>query len=164
MNLAEVVAVAVENLDAGIASVRHIDISLCIGRNAVRRVELSGPVAGFPKGLEPSAVYVYLGHAGIDVAVADKGVAGRIPRHIGYLPEHSVHWRQRRLGMLQRLSSFVRGFLLAPENHGDLACRVELDHHVRALVDGPHVFRLGYPHRVRERPRVHSVTDLTHEL
>ncbi len=95
-------------------------------------------------------MFIDLGHTGIDVSVADEGVTGRIPRHIGHLPEHSVHRRQRRLGMLERLGSFVGRFLFAAEYHNDLAGRIKLDDHVRAFVGGPNVVFFVYPDRVRK--------------
>src|SRR5882757_3506613 len=45
--LAKVLAFAIEDLDAGIAAVRDVNISLGIGSDAVRSVELSGAVARF---------------------------------------------------------------------------------------------------------------------
>ena len=102
----------------------------------------------------------YFGHARIDVAVADVGVAGRIPGHVGHLPEHAVDRRQRRLGMLERLGAFVGGFLLASEHHHDVALGIELDHHVGALVGDPDVVVLVDAHGVRERPGVEVVADL----
>ena len=79
-DLAEEFAVAVEDLDAAVAAVGHVDVSLRVGGDAVRRVELAGLVAGFAKGHEPFAVLVDLGDARVDVAVADVGVAGWRPR------------------------------------------------------------------------------------
>ena len=66
--------------------------------------------------------------------------------------------------MLPRLGVFVRGFLLAPEYHHHAALRVELDDHVRALVDGPDVVVLVDADVVRERPRVQVLADLADEL
>src|SRR5882762_203235 len=65
--------------------------------------------------------------------------------------------------MLERLGSFVGGFQLAAENHGDLACRIELDDHVRTLVRGPNVVSFVDSDRVRERPRVQVMADLANE-
>src|SRR5882672_4401277 len=69
LDLAEVLTFFVEYFDAGITAVCHIDISLRIGSNAVRRVELSGPVAGFPERFKPAAMNVDLGHTGINIAI-----------------------------------------------------------------------------------------------
>ena len=62
-DLAEEFAVAVEDLDAAVAAVGDVDVSLGVGGDAVRRVELAGLVAGFAEGLEPFAVLVDLGDA-----------------------------------------------------------------------------------------------------
>src|SRR6185295_5724744 len=48
--------------------------------------------------------------------------------------------------------------------HRHVAFGVELDDHVRALVDGPDVVVLVHAHRVRERPRVEALADLADEL
>src|SRR5260370_23742630 len=66
--------------------------------------------------------------------------------------------------MLQWFGSFVGGFQLAAEYHGDLAFRIEPDDHVRALVRGPDIVVLVHAHRVCERPGVQVVSDLTNEL
>ena len=62
----------------------------------MRGVELAGLVAGLAEGLEPVAVLVDLGDARIDVAVADVGVAGGVPGHVGDLAELAVDGRERR--------------------------------------------------------------------
>ena len=68
------------------------------------------------------------------------------------------------MGMAQRLSPFVRGFLFAPKDHQHAAFRIELDHHVRALIGRPNVVILVDFHRVRERPGVEIVADLANEF
>ena len=88
-DLAKEFAVAVEHLDAAVAAVGHVDVPLRVGRDAVRRVELAGLVAGLAPGLEPVAVLIDFRDARIDVAVADVGVAGGIPGHVGHLAEHA---------------------------------------------------------------------------
>src|SRR5260370_34003088 len=89
--------------------------------DVVRSVELAGLIAWLAPGFEPDAIPVGLGDAGIDVAVADVGVAGGVPSHIGDLAKHAVDRRERRLGMLERLGAFVGGFLFAGEDHGGRA-------------------------------------------
>src|SRR5208282_1523595 len=131
-----------------------------VHRNAMRSVELSRAVAGLAPTLEPNAVFIDLSHARVDVAVADIRVPGHVPGHVGHLPEHPVHRRQRWLGMAQRLGALVRGFLFAPEDHRHAAFRGELDHHVRALVRGPNVVVLVDLYGVRERPGIKLVADL----
>src|SRR5712671_4129998 len=106
---------------------------------------------------------VYFGYPGIDIAVADKGVVVRIPCDVGHLPKRSVHWGQRRIGMLERLSSFVGSLLFAAEQHHDPARRIELDDHVRTLVRGPNVVMPVDSDGVGERPRVQVVADFANE-
>ena len=83
----------------------------------------------------------------------------------------SVGWRnwpssarQRRLRTLQRSGVLVGRFLLAAEHHDDAALGIELDHHVRALVDDPDVVLLVDAHGVGERPGVQVLADLADEL
>ena len=66
--------------------------------------------------------------------------------------------------MAQRLGPLVGGFLFAPEDHHHAALRVELDHHVRALVRYPDVVILIDLHRVRERPGIQMMADLANEF
>src|ERR1700676_14671 len=58
LDLAERFSVAVKHFDAGIAAMRHVDISLRVRRDAMWSVELSGLVAGLPKRFQPLAVLV----------------------------------------------------------------------------------------------------------
>ena len=107
---------------------------------------------------------VHLGHAGIDVAVADKRVALRIPSHVCYLPEHSIHWGQRRIRMFQGLGAFVRGFLFASEHQHHFSFGIELDDHVRTFVGHPDVIVLINFHGVRKRPGVEVMANLANEF
>src|SRR6202007_1313741 len=77
---AEKFSFAIENLNAPIAAVGNVDISLRVYGNTVRRIQLAGLVAGFAKRLQPVTVLVGFRHARIDVTIADKRVARGIPR------------------------------------------------------------------------------------
>jgi hypothetical protein len=57
----------------------------------------------------------------------------------------------------------IGGLRLASEHHLDAAFRVELDHHVRALVGRPDVVVLVDAHGVRKRPGVEVLADLAQE-
>ena len=46
---------------------------------------------------------------------------------------------KRRIGMPPGFCIFAVRFHTAPENPDDAACLIELDNHIRALVDGPNV-------------------------
>src|SRR5208337_1568679 len=98
-DLAQELALAVEHLDAPVTAVRHVDAPARVHRNAVRSVELSGAVAGLAPRLEPVAVFIDFSYARVDIAVADIYIPGRIPGHVGHLPEHPVHRRQGWLEM-----------------------------------------------------------------
>jgi hypothetical protein len=50
-------SLAVEHLDAPVAAVRNVDVALRVGGDAVRRVELTGLVAGLAERFEPLTVY-----------------------------------------------------------------------------------------------------------
>src|SRR5581483_4897094 len=142
---------------------RHVDVPFGISGNAVRRAELAGSgAAGLAPRLHPVAILIVFGHARIDVPVADEDVALRVPGDVGRLPELPVHGRARR-GDARPRPRFIRGFLLAAEDHRHPAFRVEPDDHVRPFVHGPDVVVPVYAHRVRIRPRVKVFADLADE-
>src|SRR5206468_11026457 len=109
------------------------------------------------------AVLADLGDARVDVAVADIGIAGAVPGHVGRLTEASVYCRQRRVRPLMRMRLGVGGFGLAPEHHLHATGGIHLDDHVRALVGRPDVVLLVDAHRVREGPGVEVLADLADE-
>src|SRR5712692_7554190 len=78
---------------AEIGAVGDVDVVVRVDANVVGSVELAGLIAGLAPGFEPDAVLVGLGDAGIDVAVADVGVAGGVPSHVGDLAKHAVDRR-----------------------------------------------------------------------
>ncbi len=157
-------SVAIEHLDAVVAAIGDVDVPLRVSGDAMRRIELAGTGAAVAPRFQPVAVFVHLCDPRVDVAVADEGVAGGIPCHVGDLPEAAVLGGQGRLGMFQRRRVFVGGLLLAAEYHQHAAFRVELDHHVRALVSDPDVVGRIDLHRVAERPGVQVLADLADEL
>jgi hypothetical protein len=85
-------------------------------------------------------------------------------RHVGWLPEHAVDWRQRRIERPAPGHRFVGRFLLSAEHHDDMAVRIELDDHVRPLVHRPDVVVLVDPDRVGIGKGVQSPADFTEEL
>ena len=66
--------------------------------------------------------------------------------------------------MFPRLGGLVGGFLLAAEHHHHPAVGIELNDHVRALVDGPDVVVGVDSNGMGERPSVKIAPDLAHEL
>ncbi len=161
----EELAVAIEHLDAPVGAVGRIDVALGVGGDRVNGSELAGfGTLGAPL-FNPVAVLVDLGHTRIDVAIADIGVAFRIPGDVGGLTETAIGGRERRIGPMQRMGVLVRGFRFAAEHHHDAAVLVvELDDHVRALVGGPDIVVLIDPHRVGERPCIEVLADLPNEV
>src|SRR5690242_8480927 len=87
----------IEHLNAAIFPIRHVDVSCCIGCDAMRQIELTRPSPPIAPGLHPVAVLVILRHTRIDVSVTDESVAFRIPRHIGRLTELPLYRRARRI-------------------------------------------------------------------
>src|SRR6266581_1239090 len=89
------------------------------------------------------------GAPGDMVPVVAVGLLPMAGRALGSTGTSMVNWRRnfpsvsktwmRRLDVLERLGTFVGGFLLAAENHDDAAFGVELDDHVGAFVGGPNV-------------------------
>src|ERR1700722_957691 len=163
-DLAKKLALQIKDLNTAVAAIRYVDVSCRIHGYAMRNTELTGLVSGLAPGLQPVAVLVHLRYPRVDVTIADVGVPCRIPRHVGHLTKHSVHRRQRRLGMLEGFGALVRGLLFASEHHHHVALGVELDDHVRTLVRHPDiVFWIDF-YRVPERPRVEMVSNLADEL
>src|SRR5215469_15636307 len=117
VDLAEKLAIAVEDLDTPVAAVGHIDVACVIDGDAVRSIELPGTIPWLTPRLDPVSFLIDLGNPGIDVAVADVRIACRVPGHIGDLAELPVDRWKGRLRMFQRTSTLVGSFLPAPENH-----------------------------------------------
>ena len=90
------VQVVVEDLDARVAAIADVDVSLRIHRHRVRQVELPGLVAARARLLDEPAVLVELHDARVAVAVGDEDVAGRVPADVGRPAEHIVLRRRRR--------------------------------------------------------------------
>src|ERR1035438_6860078 len=91
-------SVAVEHLNPTVAAVRYVKITLRIGRNIMRIVELARLIATITPRLDPVAIFVGLCDARIDIAVADEDVPLRAKGYVRWLPEQSIHggqWRYR---------------------------------------------------------------------
>src|SRR5579862_4105386 len=108
-------------------------------------------------------MHVELGNPRIDVAVADVDIAVRVPGDIGRLAEQAVDRRQRWIDVLP-WPGIVSGFLAAAEHPLDAAGWIELDDHVRALVDGPDIVVLVDAHAMSEGPGVEALADLADEI
>ena len=83
-----------------------------------------------------------------------------IEGHIGDLTEQAVDSRQRRIGMLERMSELIRRFRLAAQHHHRAPCGGELDHHVGAFVGDPDIVLRINADRVGIAPGVQVLADL----
>src|SRR5207244_2719834 len=97
-----------------VAAVSDVDVALRIRRDAVRRMELAGLLSAVAPGFQPVAVLVDLCDPRVDVAIADIGIARRIPGDVGDLAEAARLRRQRRIVIaLERPGFFIGRLLLA---------------------------------------------------
>src|SRR5271167_3135382 len=77
-------AAVIENLNSPVAPVANVDIALRVGREGVRRIELSGLGASRSPGLDEHTVLVELRDARVAIAIRNENVACGIPRHVGW--------------------------------------------------------------------------------
>src|SRR6266542_2111124 len=161
--LPQVLAIGVEDLHALVAAIADVHVVALVDCNRVRKAELARSGSRFAPRLHPVAVLVVLGDARIDVSVRDVDVALRVKRHVGRLPETAI---TRRKWWRNALPWFrvVRGLLLAAKHPLHATGLVELDDHVRALVDGPDIVVLVDANAVRECPPVEPFADLADKL
>src|SRR5262249_23744646 len=138
-------------------------VVILVDRDRVRQVELAGGVAFRAPLLYPITVLVVLRDTRIDVTVTYIDVALGIPGDIGRLAEKPVCCGERRLDMFPRLGVLVGRFFSAPEHPDDPSGRIELDDHVRTLVDRPDVVVFVDAHRVGEGPTVKTLADFAYE-
>ena len=141
-------AIRIENLNASIAAVGHVDVPLAIDLHVVwiSKLAWAGPVRS--PGLDPVSVLVHLGDARIDVAVANIDVVFCVPRHIGrpvIQPINRALFRRSGSPELEALVSFRP----AAQIHQDVAGRAEFHDRVRAFIDNPQVVVPVEPHGVR---------------
>src|SRR5437868_13566118 len=66
--------------------------------------------------------------------------------------------------MLERSGLFIRCLLFAPEYHRHVSLGIELDDHVRSLVDRPDIVGAVDADDVGERPCVQVLADLANEF
>jgi len=164
VDLALIPSISIENLNATVAAVGHIHIARIIRSDTVRRIELAWTSSRFAPGLDPVSVFIDLGYPGIDVTVTDISIACCVPGYIGDLAKLPVDRLHRRLGVLDRTSALVGGFLLAAQDHQYPAFRTELNDHVRSLVSDPNVVFLVNLDGMGIAPCIQMVADLTDVL
>ena len=160
---AEERAVGVKDLNPPVRSIADVDLVPAVDGDRMGKAELSRPSSALTPRLHPVPVLVVFCDPRIDVPVADVGVAVRVPRDVRGLAEQTVDRGERRIRVSPRLS-IVGRLLPAAEDHHDAAGLIELDHHVRTLVDRPDVVRPVDADGVSERPAVEALADLAPEL
>ena len=125
-------AIRIENLNASIAAVGHVDVALAIDLHVVwiSKLAWAGPVRS--PGLDPVSVLVHLGDARIDVAVANIDVVFCVLRHIGrpvIQPINRALFRRSGSPELEALVSFrpaAQILLVGPRLQGRVAVADDL--------------------------------------
>ena len=130
----------------------------------MRRVQLVRSGTAFACILRnESAVLVVFHDAGVDVAVGDEDVSLRVPRHVGR-PSEFIFLIEPRT--FRRVCLGCTRHRLRPpaEHHDDTSLRVELDHHVRPLIDDPDVVLRIDAHLVRELEAIDTDSPFLHKV
>src|SRR5579871_576621 len=78
----------VEDLNAPVAAIAHVHVTLCIGGESMRRIELPRLGASRPPGFDEHAVFIELRDPRVTVAVRNENVPGGIPSHVGRAIKH----------------------------------------------------------------------------
>ena len=123
-------------VNPAVAAVSHIDIALSVRCDAVRRIELARAITRLAPGFQPFAVRIHLGHARIDVTIADIDVARGIPGHVRHLTEHTVNCRQRGLSAEEAVALIVNGFVKDVLQHLPMEFAVEAQKLISICLDG----------------------------
>src|ERR1700720_3756180 len=155
--------VAIEYLNSPVAPVGHIDIALGVGGDRVRRVELIRLISARSNRFDESTILVVLDYPRVAIAIGDVDISGSVPGNISW-PVENVRprvWRWR--AWWRRCLQAVR-FRPSAKQHQHFAFGVELDHHVRALVNGPDVVLRIDPNHMSEGEAVQTVADEAEKL
>jgi len=160
VDLAQKLAISIENLNAPVAAIGNIHVSRIIRRDAMRCIELAWTSSRFTPGLDPVSILIDLRYPRIDVTITDIGIACRVPSHIGDLAKLPVDRWQRWLRMLERIGALVGSLLLAAEDHQYPAFRAEFDDHIRPFVGDPYVVFLVDLDGMGKAPCVEMMSDL----
>src|ERR1017187_4710474 len=153
--------VVVENLNAAVAPVSHVDVALGVHRDRVRKVELAGRGTPRPHGFDESPVLVVLHDPGVAIAIGHEDISGGVPGHIGRPIEYIGLRRRHGSSRSRRCRCAFHGFRPPAKKHDDAPFGVELDHHIRPLIDSPDVVPRIDPHRMSEREAIQALADLT---
>lgn len=120
----------------------------------MRSVELIRARPTRPDYFHPRAVLPNFDKARIAVTIAHVDIVVRIPSNVGF-PVECAH-RPNRKALFPLFTAFdeflevVNSLWLSAKRHFDHATRVELDNHVRSLVNHPHIVVLIDANGVRE--------------
>src|SRR5262249_25609562 len=127
-------------------------------------IELSRRFATLAPCLYPVAVSIDLDDPGIVIAVADKDIACRVPRHVSRPVEKAGPCRRSRRARPGLFGAALDQFPFPAQYHQHLALGVELDDHVRALVHAPDVVVFVHPDHMGEVKSVQILSDLSQKL
>src|SRR5262249_10233 len=128
--------IVVEDLDPPVAAISHVNVALRVRCNCVRQVELAALRTFGANRRDVPPLLVVLHDPRITVPVGDENVAGGVPCDVGR-PVECIRLRWW-LGSSRRLYSLDR-FGPSAEEHDYSPLGIELDHHVRPLIDGPNI-------------------------
>ena len=163
------VAIGVEDLNAPVASIGHVDVFGAVSPDVVRVTEVAGVLIGVfsalarrAPALEPVSVLVELGDLGIKVAVAHVDVVVFIPGHICGTVEVAVHRSRWRIGVA--IARLVWALVAPPEIHQHHPLGIEFHHRHRCFVHHPQVVILIEAHRVCVGQAVHAAADFADEI
>ena len=156
------VQIVVEHLHASVAAVADVDVAVRVHRHRVRQIQLPSLAAARAGLFDEAAVLVELHDARVAVAVGHEDVARCVPPDVGRPAEH-VRFRRRRRRAWSRCDDAFDGFRPPAEHHHHAPFGVELDDHVRPLVDGPDVVVRVDADGVRELEAVQALADLANE-
>jgi len=141
LRLADIVAVGVEHLDAGVVAVRDVEQPLRVEHQRVRQIELAGPPALAAPALDEVAVTVEFQHQrlGLAVPLQHEDVAGR--------SDHRFVRFVQQPQMPERMP--LAAVTLDAQHHLQPPVRIELVGQVRGHVGGPDVVLCVDPQAVR---------------
>src|SRR5579859_2228894 len=118
--------IVIEDLDASIASISDVNVSLGIGRHGVRKVELAGLGTLGPNGRDVSSVLVVLHYARVAITIGHEYISARIPSHVGRPVKCVRLGRGRRRSETGSDRDPENRFRPVTQNHDNASLRIEL--------------------------------------
>src|SRR5207247_7100364 len=137
--------------DSPVASVSDVNVALCVGRDCVREIELASLRSFGPHRRDVSPVLVIFDNPRIAISIGDENVPGGVPRYIGR-PVECIRLR-RGLGSAGGRRWFYPFNRFGPptQKHYASPSGIELDKHVRPLIDGTAIVLWIDLHRISTR-------------